>query len=92
MMDEVNQLSSSPLEESPLQDDPSNHGKNPEIDKQPPLEREVNIMTQGDLDRLRESRSFPLGIQARLPKDDETIVSTCLGEVAFYESAFYTDL
>ena len=49
-------------------------------------------MTQGDLDRLRESCSFLDGIQAKLPKDDETIVSTRSGEVAFYEVAFHASL
>ena len=51
-------------------------------------ERETNIMTQGKLDRLRESSSFPARIQIRLPKTDETIASTRMDEVAFYESTF----
>ena len=49
-------------------------------------------MTQGYLDCLRESCDFPIGIQARLPEDKETIVSTRLGEVAFYEATFHTSL
>ncbi|GFZ21475.1 hypothetical protein Acr_29g0006370 [Actinidia rufa] len=73
MMDEVNQLHSSVLEES------SNHGKDPEMKKRSPLEMEVSIMTLGKLDRLRESCFFPSNIQSRLPDDDEIIVSTCLG-------------
>ena len=49
-------------------------------------------MTQDDLDRLRESYFFSYGIQARLLEDDETILSTCLGEVVFYEAVFHADL
>ena len=49
-------------------------------------------MTQGNLDRLRKSCSFPSGIQARIPKDGETILSTRLDEVAFYEAAFHASL
>ncbi|GFY91037.1 hypothetical protein Acr_07g0012330 [Actinidia rufa] len=54
----------------------------------PPLEKETNIMTQGELDRLQESHSFPSGIQTRLLKADETIVSTSPSEVAFCKAAF----
>ncbi|GFZ17514.1 ubiquitin carboxyl-terminal hydrolase-related protein [Actinidia rufa] len=92
MTDEVNQLPSYPPEESPPRDEPSDHGGNPEIDTRTPFENEFNIMTQGDLDRLRESCSFPSGIQARLFEDDETILSTRPGEVAFYEAAFHAGL
>ena len=49
-------------------------------------------MTQGDLDRLRESCYFATGVQFRLPKDDETIMSTRLSDVAFYESIFHVSL
>ncbi|GFZ14743.1 hypothetical protein Acr_24g0009330 [Actinidia rufa] len=45
-------------------------------------------MTQGELDRLQESCSFPVRIQIRLPKVDETITSARLGDVIFYEAAF----
>ena len=62
MMDEVNQLPSSPLEESPPRDESSDHEENSEIDTRTPLEKEFNIMTQGNLDCLRESYSFPSGI------------------------------
>ncbi|GFZ16759.1 hypothetical protein Acr_26g0000290 [Actinidia rufa] len=86
MTDKVNQLSSSPQEES------SDHGESPNTDNQPPFEREVNIMTQGNLDLLRESCSVPFGIQAKLPKDDETIVSICPGEVTFYKAASHVGL
>ncbi|GFZ16787.1 hypothetical protein Acr_26g0000570 [Actinidia rufa] len=49
-------------------------------------------MTQGELDHLRESCSIVSGIQIRLPEADETIASTRLGEVAFYEAAFQASL
>ena len=49
-------------------------------------------MTQGGLDRLIESCFFPSGIQARLPEDNETIVSTRSGKVAFYKAAFHAGL
>ncbi|GFZ16140.1 hypothetical protein Acr_25g0005490 [Actinidia rufa] len=49
-------------------------------------------MTQGKLDRLRESCSFPAVIQIRLPEADDTIVSTRPGEVAFYEVDFQVGL
>ncbi|GFZ09190.1 hypothetical protein Acr_20g0009980 [Actinidia rufa] len=66
MADEANQLSSSPkedpLEESPLQDDPSDHGRDPKIEIRSPLEKEFNFMTQDDLNCLRELCSFPFGL------------------------------
>ena len=49
-------------------------------------------MTQGDLDCLSELYSFLPGIQARLPKEGETILSTRMDEVAFYEVAFHVGL
>ena len=49
-------------------------------------------MTQGEMDCLRESYSFPSGIQTGLPEADKTITSTRLGEVAFYEAAFQASL
>ncbi|GFY91077.1 hypothetical protein Acr_07g0012730 [Actinidia rufa] len=52
------------------------------------LATELNIMTQGDLDRLQETYSFPLGIRMRIPGNSETILSTGDGEVAFYEAVF----
>ncbi|GFS35835.1 hypothetical protein Acr_00g0042450 [Actinidia rufa] len=76
MMDEVNQLLSSPPKESPPRDKTSNQGESGEIDNCTPFEKEFNIMTKGDLDRLRESYIFPPRIQARLPKEGETILST----------------
>ena len=41
MTDEVNQLSSSPLEESPLRDDSSDHREDPEISTSSPLKRRL---------------------------------------------------
>ncbi|GFY91667.1 hypothetical protein Acr_08g0000630 [Actinidia rufa] len=75
MTDEVNQLPSSLPEKSPPRDEPFDHEGKPEIHTLTPLEKEFNIMTQDDLDRLRESCSFSSGIQARLLMDDKTIWS-----------------
>ena len=75
----------------PKKDSSGNEGS-PLIDIRPSSEREVNIMTQGKLDRLRESCSFLGGIQIRLLEANETIVSTRLGKVAFYEVAFQAGL
>ena len=52
MTSEVNQLPASPPKESPTKDEPSNHKRNPMIDTRTPLEKEFNVMTQGDLDCL----------------------------------------
>ena len=62
------------------------------VDDRPPPEREINTMTQGDLDHLRESCSFPSRIQTRPPNGNETIVSARPGEVAFYEVVFHASL
>ena len=62
------------------------------MDTRPLPEKETNIMTQGELDRLQESCSFPVRIQMRLLETDETITSTRLGEVAFHEAAFQVGL
>ncbi|GFZ12713.1 hypothetical protein Acr_23g0010980 [Actinidia rufa] len=53
---------------------------------------ELNIMTQGDLDRLWEACSFPSGVRTRILRNGETILSTGAGEVAFYEATFPTSL
>ncbi|GFS40735.1 hypothetical protein Acr_00g0070220 [Actinidia rufa] len=53
---------------------------------------ELNIMTQGDLDRLWKTCSFPLGVWMRLPRKGETILSAGAGDVAFYEASFATGL
>ena len=49
-------------------------------------------MTQGELDHLRELCFFPIGVQMRLPKANETIESTRSSEVAFYEATFSAGL
>ncbi|GFZ19983.1 hypothetical protein Acr_28g0006880 [Actinidia rufa] len=45
-------------------------------------------MTLKDLNALRDTYSFPSGVQIRLPDEGETITSTRPGKVAFYEAAF----
>ena len=82
MTTEVTQYPSSPREES--FDNEGNHS----IHIRPPPERETNIMTQGKMDRLLESCSFPTKIQIRLLEANETMMSTCSGEVSSYEVAF----
>ena len=82
MADEVTQLPSS------LRKDLPSSEVRPSAYALPPIERETNIMTQGELDCLRESFSFPPSIHSRLPEANETIASTHPGEVAFYELAF----
>ncbi|GFZ05248.1 hypothetical protein Acr_17g0008200 [Actinidia rufa] len=68
MMTKVTQYPYSPREDS------SGNDGSPSIDTRPPLERETNIMTQGELDHLQESCSFPARIQIKLPEADETII------------------
>ena len=92
MTEKVNQLPSSPPEESPLQDDSSDHREDPEMSTSSPLEKETNVMTQGDLDRLREAYSFPAKIWTRIPEESKTILSTRRGEVAFYKVIFSASL
>ncbi|GFY85493.1 hypothetical protein Acr_04g0002310 [Actinidia rufa] len=58
----------------------------------PSVEEKTNIMTLEELDALRDTYSFPSGVQIRLPDEGETITSTRPGEVAFYEAAFPTGL
>ena len=62
MSDEVHQLPSSMLEGSPLRDDSPEHIIEDEMSTTSPLEKEINIMTQGNLDLLRSTCSFPDGI------------------------------
>ena len=45
-------------------------------------------MTPKELDLLRDTYSFSQGVQIRLPEENETILSTRPGEVAFYEASF----
>ncbi|GFY95327.1 hypothetical protein Acr_10g0007120 [Actinidia rufa] len=95
MMDKVNQLPSPsppPPEDSTLRAETSNHGKDSEMITYTPFEKEFNVMTQDNLDRLRETYSFLVGIQARIPNEGETILSTRPSEIAFYEAAFSTGL
>ena len=56
--DDVNQLPSFSLEEFSFRDDSSNHKEDSEMNTCSSLEKEINVMTQGDLDHLRESYSF----------------------------------
>ena len=61
MTDEVNQLPSSPFEESPLRDDSSDHGEDLGKAIRTP-KKELNVMSQDYLDFLRETYSFPVEI------------------------------
>ncbi|GFZ19872.1 hypothetical protein Acr_28g0005770 [Actinidia rufa] len=79
MADKVNQHPS-PLEES------SPRERLPKIKVSSYPATELNIMTQGDLDRLRETCSFPLGVRTRIPKNGGTVLSSGDGEVAFYKA------
>ena len=45
MTNKVNQLPSSPFEESPLQDHSFDHGEDPEMAISTPLEKELSVMT-----------------------------------------------
>ncbi|XP_057511553.1 uncharacterized protein LOC130793727 isoform X2 [Actinidia eriantha] len=56
------------------------------------LTKEVNIMSQAELEEFGAKYSFPPGVQLRLPGDGETILSAREGEVAFYEAAFQAGL
>ncbi|GFS39304.1 hypothetical protein Acr_00g0062160 [Actinidia rufa] len=84
MADEVAQLSSSP------KDNPPGPEGSPSISVPPMIERENNIMTQGELERFRESYSIPSNVQIRLPEANKTIAPTRPGEVAFFEATFHT--
>ena len=86
MEDEVTFLPSSSRE------DPPSPERSPLVDASPPIERETNTMTQGELDHFRESYYFLSNIQIRLLEVDDTIVSTRSGKVASYEAAFYAGL
>ena len=66
--------------------------ESPPVDDEPPPEREINTMTQDDLDRLRESCSFPVGIHTKLPEDDETFVSIRPSKVASYKTSLHAGL
>ena len=85
MIYEVNQSPESPME------DPLIPEVNPLVAIHSSVEKETNIMTLEELTLLGESYSFPQGVQIRIP-EEETITSTCQGEVAFYEAAFHAGL
>ncbi|GFZ14443.1 hypothetical protein Acr_24g0006330 [Actinidia rufa] len=80
MIDKINQSPSSPMEGSPEE--------SPLIVVHPSVEEKTNIMTLDELNALRDTYSFPSGVQVRLPDEGEIITSTRPGEVAFYEAAF----
>ncbi|PSS07223.1 Glyceraldehyde-3-phosphate dehydrogenase, testis-specific like [Actinidia chinensis var. chinensis] len=63
----------------------------PEMDTSS-LTKETNVMSQTDLDKLREKYSFPSRIQLKIPGEGETILSIREGEVTFYEAAFLAGL
>ncbi|GFS30400.1 hypothetical protein Acr_00g0011720 [Actinidia rufa] len=74
MTTEVTQCPLSPREDpSDNEGDPSSNEGSPSVDTRPLPERETNMMTQGELDRLRESCFFSSAIQIRLPEADKTI-------------------
>ena len=75
-----------------LREDPPSPEGSPLIELRSPLEREVNIMTQGEIDCLKKSCYFPARLQIRLPEADKIITFTCLSEVAFYEATFQVSL
>ncbi|GFZ19762.1 hypothetical protein Acr_28g0004670 [Actinidia rufa] len=79
MTDEVNQSPSLPMEGSPEE--------SPMIAIHPSVEEKTNIMTLEELNALRDTYSFPSGVQVRLPDEGEIITSTRPSEVAFYEAA-----
>ncbi|GFZ14318.1 hypothetical protein Acr_24g0005080 [Actinidia rufa] len=72
MTDEINQSPSSPMEGSPEE--------SPLIAIHPSVEEKTNIMTLEELNALRDTYSFPSGVQIRLPDEGETITSTRPGE------------
>ena len=96
MTDKVYQLLDSPredpLEESPTWDDSYYYTEDPRMGTSSSFEKEINVMTQDDLDRLRENYSFPVGIQDRIPEEGDTILFSRPGEVAFYEVSFLAGL
>ncbi|GFY91216.1 hypothetical protein Acr_07g0014120 [Actinidia rufa] len=68
MTDEVNQSPSSPMEGSPKE--------NPMISIHPSVEEKTNIMTLEELNALRDTYSFPSGVQVRLPDEGEIIITS----------------
>ncbi|GFY90905.1 hypothetical protein Acr_07g0011010 [Actinidia rufa] len=80
----VNQLPLAPPKESFPRDELLDQGKNLEVDTYSSPATIINTMTQDDLDHLRESYSFPIRVQTRIPEEGETILSTCTGEVPLH--------
>ncbi|GFZ18597.1 hypothetical protein Acr_27g0003360 [Actinidia rufa] len=74
MTDEVNQSPSSPMEGSPEE--------SLMIVIHPSVKEKTNIMTLEELNALRNTYSFPPGVQVRLPDEGEIITSTRPGELA----------
>ncbi|GFY87786.1 hypothetical protein Acr_05g0014250 [Actinidia rufa] len=72
-IDETNQSTSSP----PI---PTNSSK---MDTSS-LNKESNIMSQAELDKLGTTYSFPQGVRLRIPGDGETILSARQGERCLY--------
>ncbi|GFZ15786.1 hypothetical protein Acr_25g0001950 [Actinidia rufa] len=66
MTDEVNQSPSLPMEGSPEE--------SPLVAVHPSVEEKTNIMTLEELDALRDTYSFPSGVQIRLPDEGETLL------------------
>ncbi|GFY81123.1 hypothetical protein Acr_01g0009320 [Actinidia rufa] len=64
----------------------------PEVDVPHSAAIEINSMTQGDLDHLWETCSFLIGVQTRIPRKGETVLSASSGKVAFYEATFPASL
>ena len=73
-------------------EDPSIPEVNPLVAIHPSVEKKTNIMTLEELILLRESYSFPQGVQIRIPEEEENITSTRLSEMAFYEATFHVGL
>ncbi|GFZ19567.1 hypothetical protein Acr_28g0002720 [Actinidia rufa] len=75
MTNKVNQHPPTSLEESSPQEKLFEHGEDlgMEVSNSPSME--LNIMTQGNNDRLREAYYFPLGVQIRILGNGEMILS-----------------
>ncbi|GFY85673.1 hypothetical protein Acr_04g0004110 [Actinidia rufa] len=84
-MADENKTQTSPFEGSP-------QGTFPKVDVPSSPAMELNTMTQGDLARLWETCFFPMGVQTRIPRKGETILSASSREVAFYKAAFSVGL
>ena len=63
-----------------------------DVDVRPPPNKETNIMTQDELDHLRESCYFPAGVQTRLSEASKTIMLALPSELALYKVVFQAGL